>query len=72
MAKPYVKRSDILLEEERWYSLEGSADTVGWTATLDGTLSTGERVSISRTARHLGEASLMLEEAIKDLGWRIQ
>ena len=72
-----VRRSDIELVErvEKIFTLtEYGADDrfVEWEAVLDGELSTGERVRMSRTAEHAGEALLLLAEAIKEQGWVLE
>ena len=70
-----VQRSDILLEEyhEEAGTLYEPYARVShyWTATLDGPLSTGEHVRISRTGEHAGEALLALRSAIEAEGWLI-
>lgn len=65
-----VQRSDILLEQEHEI-ISFTQQLTFWTATLDGPLSTGEHVHISRTGEHAGEALLSLRSAIEAEGWLI-
>lgn len=74
---PYVRRRDISYDEVRQYEQEFGmvaltpAHTT-WTATLDGNLSTGERVHIERFATTRQEAANALAEEIESQGWGIQ
>lgn len=73
---PTVSRRDIRLEEEREWLHYGVGDPTGeettqWTATLDGPLSTGERVEMSRGGATSAEALAALEGAIVENGWRV-
>lgn len=66
-------RKDItLLENVEYYPAIGdhmpARTTVYWTATFDGRISTGEALEMSREATHAGEAPLLLEDALKELG----
>jgi hypothetical protein len=77
MSKPTVKRKHISLFEEvehAWNLLDGgvTATRIQWRAALEGRLSTGEYVDMSREAASAGEALVLLEEAIADSGWRIE
>lgn len=69
-----VHRRDIALvqdDEPRVWLYEGF---VGhrWTATLHGSLSSGECARLSRAGRSANEALLALEEGIAAAGWEIE
>jgi len=74
-----VNRRDITISEERDYEIgfyetgisEASVTRTTWTATLDGRLSTGEAVEISRHGLTFTEAREALEEVIAAEGWGI-
>jgi hypothetical protein len=74
---PYVKRRDITVAEERQ---EAGYDsfynepfvTSTWTASLRGSLSTGETVALERTGSTFAEALQNLEQAIAELGWEVK
>lgn len=78
--KGTVSRKDITLRENvEYHPATGdhlSARTiVYWTATFDGRISrisTGETLEMSREATHAGEALLLLEEALKELGLELR
>ncbi len=73
MAEVTVKRSNITLSEEREFSYPGDAThDVRWIANLHGKSSTGEWVSMDRSATHAGEALLVLTEALKEEGYVVQ
>lgn len=70
-----VKRSDISITEQiEYHSSFGEAPRLNytwWVADLDGRLSTGEHVSLSRTRDRFGAAKTAIEEAISEQGWSI-
>lgn len=74
MSKPYVRRKDIELSEEQetFEMFANSKILTTWVATLNGNLSTGEEVSMSRDSASAGEALLLLTEAIEAQGWEIR
>lgn len=70
-----VSRKDVTLSEETAECFDvyyDSREVTFWTAELDGLASTGERVSMSRSAEHAGEALLLLTEALKEEGYELQ
>lgn len=70
-----VNRSDIKITEEIEYvaSYQGMVPlNPYWEARLDGTLSTGESVSMARRGSDSSGALSELENAIRDQGWGIQ
>lgn len=75
MPKPSVRRKDISLHEEvqsLFNGIDGMATVpTGWTANLDGRLSTGEYVEMYRRGKTSDEAVKALEAAIKEEGWRV-
>lgn len=73
---PTVNRRDITLVEQVEHEI-GLAWIKGrptrwWDASLDGPLSTGEDVSISRQGDTSAEALANLEKAIRENGWEIR
>lgn len=76
MSAPTVRRRDITLEEQVEHEI-GFAQIEGrshywWEATLSGSLSTGEYVSINRSGDTFAEALANLEAAIAENGWVIE
>lgn len=67
-----VNRRDIRLEEEV-DDTDFALTSINylWTATLDGPLSTGERVEMSRSGATSADALAALEGAIVENGWTI-
>lgn len=67
---PTVNRRDITVIEE---VARESMNTVfySWVATLDGRLSTGERVELTRSEPTWIDALTSIEAAIAENGWRI-
>lgn len=70
-----VRREDIELRERvvtEFSLMAGASDyTVGWVATLEGDLSTGESVWVCRRGSSAAEALTKLEAAIVEQGWGI-
>lgn len=76
-AAPYITRRAINATEEALdedSSLDGAARTTayGWEAELDGYLSTGEHVRMTRSGGTFAEAVASLEAAIVENGWIIR
>lgn len=71
MTTPSVSRHDITLVEEMLH-VSLLSDVPYWTASLDGTLSTGESAQMSRGANTSAEALATLEAAIAENGWMIR
>lgn len=74
---PTVNRRDITVTEEReereeYGHITTTTTTTTWIATLYGPLSTGEFVTMTRTADTYREALAALESAIADNGWSIK
>lgn len=71
-----VKRSDITITEEVGYEFTFSdknfPETLYWVAELNGYLSTGEGVTVSRLGGTFSEAKNALEELISEQGWSIE
>ncbi|MBT2484775.1 MULTISPECIES: hypothetical protein [unclassified Microbacterium] len=77
MTAPYVTRRSInatedVLDEETGLSSAEPMVTYQWTATLDGYLSTGERVEMTRHGATFATAVAALEAAIAENGWTIR
>lgn len=69
MSAPYITRRSInATEEER----EVGALRAHWTVELDGYLSTGEHVRMSRGGETFAAAVDALESAIAENGWTIR
>ena len=69
---PHGNRSRVSLTEHVQSALgEYVADVVGWTATFDGHLSTGEGVEMSRYGVTAEQALSRLEAAFRESGWTI-
>lgn len=66
-----VARKDISVDEER-YNIGPSLMATSFTASLDGRLSTGERVTLSRTGDTFSEALSELGKAIAAEGWTLR
>lgn len=70
-----VNRRDIHLGEQveyqRGFAIEAYAER-WWEASLDGRVSTGEDVAMSRTGNTFAEALTNLEAAIAENGWEIK
>lgn len=76
MSKPYLERKYVELHEETedGYSLENDRLELirTWYARADGPLSTGEQIQVVRSSQSLGEALLLLTEALEEQGWRLR
>lgn len=75
MTTPYVTRRSIHAEEEI-LDQDGAVGNwepiYDWTATLDGYLSTGEKVEMKRRGNTFAAAVAALEAAIAENGWTIK
>lgn len=74
-AAPYVTRRAInateeLLDEDG--TLSSATPAYAWFAELDGYLSTGEHVRMTRSGGTFAEAVASLEDAIAENGWIIR
>ena len=72
MTRKTVRRSDITVAEETITSSYASRPKRTWYATLDGKLSTGERVSLSRPGETFKNALYELEQQIIREGWTLE
>lgn len=77
MSAPYVTRRSINATEEvldEDSSIDGAARATayGWSAALDGYLSTGEHVQMTRSGTTFAAAVAALEAAITENGWTIR
>ena len=75
MTKTTVNRKDITVveEQEYLYTLDRGNEVISttWIATLNGEISTGESVELSRSGDTFSTALFVLEHAISQQGWGI-
>lgn len=73
--KGTISRKDITLEEQIEYlpTFSGPEETqTQWEARFCGELPSGETLEMRRTSQHAGEALLLLEDALKELGLELR